>query len=156
MGRPSAIVAFVTAQKPAEPKDPLDALRDELRTFVAEREWQPFHDPKNLSMAVASEAGATVQREGREVEIGVARYVVTPGSESCEFAIAVDDAWQGTGVAGILMLELMAVARSKGLKTMVGFVLSSNHKMLKFCHQLGFECHRELGEGDTISVVKNL
>lgn len=57
MGRPSAIVAFVTAQKPAEPKDPLDALRDELRAFVAEREWQPFHDPKNLSMAVASEAG---------------------------------------------------------------------------------------------------
>lgn len=99
---------------------------------------------------------ATVQREGREVEIGVARYVVTPGSESCEFAIAVDDAWQGTGVAGILMLELMAVARGRGLKTMVGFVLASNHKMLKFCHQLGFECHRELGEGDTISVVKAL
>jgi acetyltransferase len=99
---------------------------------------------------------ATVQRDGREVEIGVARYVVTPGSDSCEFAIAVDDAWQGTGVAGLLMLELMAAARSSGLKTMVGFVLSSNHKMLKFCRQLGFECHRELGEGDTINVVRNL
>lgn len=99
---------------------------------------------------------ATVQRDGREVEIGVARYVVTPGSESCEFAIAVDDAWQGTGVAGILMLELMAAARSRGLKTMVGFVLASNHKMLKFCRQLGFEFHRDMGEGDTVSVVKNL
>lgn len=99
---------------------------------------------------------ATIQQDGREAMIGVARYVVAPGSDSCEFAITVADAWQGTGVAGILMLELMAVARSKGLKTMVGFVLSSNHKMLKFCHQLGFECHRELGEGDTISVVKNL
>jgi GNAT superfamily N-acetyltransferase len=51
---------------------------------------------------------ATVRQEGREVEIGVARYVVTPGSDSCEFAMAVDDAWQGTGVAGILMLELIA------------------------------------------------
>lgn len=99
---------------------------------------------------------ATVLRDGREVEIGVARYVVTPGSGNCEFAIAVDDAWQGTGVAGILMLELMAVARSKGLKSMVGFVLASNHKMLKFCRQLGFECHREVGEGDTINVVKTL
>jgi len=99
---------------------------------------------------------ATLQREGREVEIGVARYVVTPGSESCEFAIAVDDAWQGTGVAGILMLELMAAARGRGLKTMVGYVLASNHKMLKFCRQLGFEFHRDLGEGDTINVVKNL
>ena len=99
---------------------------------------------------------ATVERDGCEVEIGVARYVVTPGSDSCEFAIAVDDAWQGTGVAGILMLELMAVARGRGLKTMVGYVLASNHKMLKFCHQLGFEFHREMGEGDTINVVKSL
>jgi GNAT superfamily N-acetyltransferase len=99
---------------------------------------------------------ATVMREGCEVEIGVARYVVTPGSDSCEFAVAVDDAWQGTGVAGILMLELMATARSRGLKTMVGYVLASNHKMLKFCRQLGFEFHRDVGEGDTVNVVKNL
>ena len=99
---------------------------------------------------------ATVMRDGHEVEIGVARYVVTPGSDSCEFAIAVDDAWQGTGVAGILMLDLIAAARSKGLKTLEGFVLSSNHKMLKFCHQLGFEFHRDLGDGDTVRVVKAL
>lgn len=99
---------------------------------------------------------ATVVREGREVEIGVARYVVAPGSQSCEFAIAVDDAWQGTGVAGILMLDLIEAARSKGLQAMEGFVLASNHKMLKFCRQLGFEFHRDLGEGDTLLVVKTL
>ena len=29
----------------------------EIRTFVAEREWQRFHDAKNLSMLLASEAG---------------------------------------------------------------------------------------------------
>jgi len=68
----------------------------------------------------------------------------------------VDDAWQGTGMAGILMLDLIAAARSKGLKTLEGFVLSSNHKMLKFCHQLGFEFHRDLGDGDTVRVVKAL
>ena len=37
--------------------DRLDRLLDELRAFVAERDWAPFHDPKNLAMAVASEAG---------------------------------------------------------------------------------------------------
>lgn len=99
---------------------------------------------------------ATVPQDGREVEIGVARYVVTPGSDSCEFAVAVDDAWQGTGVAGVLMLELIAVARDKGLKTMEGFVLASNHKMLKFSRQLGFEFHRDLGDNDTVHVVKRL
>lgn len=35
----------------------LATLRDAIRAFVAEREWEPFHDPKNLAMAVASEAG---------------------------------------------------------------------------------------------------
>lgn len=99
---------------------------------------------------------ATVLRDGREVEIGVARYIVTPGSDGCEFAVAVDDAWQGTGVAGLLMLDLIGAARGRELKTMEGFVLSSNHKMLKFCRQLGFECHRDLGEGDTVHVVKRL
>jgi dCTP diphosphatase len=37
--------------------DRLEALTKALREFVAEREWSQFHDPKNLAMAVASEAG---------------------------------------------------------------------------------------------------
>jgi dCTP diphosphatase len=36
---------------------PFEVLLRELRLFVQEREWAKFHDPKNLSMAVASEAG---------------------------------------------------------------------------------------------------
>ncbi len=35
----------------------LDELTAALRTFVAERDWRQFHDPKNLAMLVASEAG---------------------------------------------------------------------------------------------------
>ncbi|GIW73315.1 MAG: nucleotide pyrophosphohydrolase [Planctomycetota bacterium] len=37
--------------------DRLEALQAELRQFAAERDWDRFHDPKNLAMAVASEAG---------------------------------------------------------------------------------------------------
>jgi NTP pyrophosphatase (non-canonical NTP hydrolase) len=35
----------------------LDELTSSLRKFVADRDWQQFHDPKNLAMLVASEAG---------------------------------------------------------------------------------------------------
>ena len=35
----------------------LHAIVTELRAFTAERDWQQFHDPKNLAMLVASEAG---------------------------------------------------------------------------------------------------
>ena len=38
----------------------LDDLTTVLRQFVAERDWQQFHDPKNLAMLVASEAGELV------------------------------------------------------------------------------------------------
>jgi len=36
---------------------PFDRLRADLRRFVAARDWRQYHDPKNLAMAVASEAG---------------------------------------------------------------------------------------------------
>jgi len=35
--------------------DPLNTLRDEIRTFSAERNWQQFHTPKNLVMALSVE-----------------------------------------------------------------------------------------------------
>src|SRR5262249_58831973 len=38
----------------------LDALIATLRQFVAQRDWAQFHDPKNLAMLVASEAGELV------------------------------------------------------------------------------------------------
>ena len=37
-----------------------EKLTAELREFAAERNWQKFHTPKNLSMAIAGEAGELV------------------------------------------------------------------------------------------------
>jgi dCTP diphosphatase len=35
----------------------LETLRARLREFVAERDWDQFHNPKNLVMALVAEAG---------------------------------------------------------------------------------------------------
>lgn len=40
--------------------DVLHELQSRIRDFAREREWQQFHDPKNLAMAVVSEAGELV------------------------------------------------------------------------------------------------
>lgn len=53
------MLAWAVAQRADAPLDLTD-LRDELRRFVAEREWGRFHDPKNLAMLLASEAGELV------------------------------------------------------------------------------------------------
>lgn len=95
---------------------------------------------------------ATIMREGREVEIGVARYVATEKADHCEFAITVDDAWQGTGVAGLLMIPLQDAAREHGFRTMEGLVMANNRKMIKFARQLGFRIHHDPGEGDTARI----
>ena len=39
----------------------LDDLRDALRIFAAEREWQSFHTPKNLASALAVEAAELLE-----------------------------------------------------------------------------------------------
>ena len=38
----------------------IETLVKELRAFVAERDWAQFHDPKNLTMLLASEVGELV------------------------------------------------------------------------------------------------
>ena len=39
----------------------MNALRDTLRKFVAERDWDKFHSPKNLAMALSVEAAELME-----------------------------------------------------------------------------------------------
>lgn len=39
----------------------VEAIQQHLRTFVREREWDQFHDPKNLAMSLAIEAGELME-----------------------------------------------------------------------------------------------
>jgi NTP pyrophosphatase (non-canonical NTP hydrolase) len=38
----------------------IEGVTELLRRFAADREWEQYHDPKNLAMALASEAGELV------------------------------------------------------------------------------------------------
>ena len=41
--------------------DSLEHLRKQIAAFAAERDWDQFHNPKNLSTAVAVEAGELIE-----------------------------------------------------------------------------------------------
>jgi acetyltransferase len=88
---------------------------------------------------------AVTEIDGKEVELGVARYAINPDGKSCEFALVVDDQWQKQGIGHKLMDVLMDVARAKGLEVMEGEVLKTNRRMLKLAESLGFriEAHPE-------------
>jgi NTP pyrophosphatase (non-canonical NTP hydrolase) len=46
---------------PNAPVDVLIALRDELRRFAADRDWDQFHSPKNLASALSVEAAELLE-----------------------------------------------------------------------------------------------
>jgi NTP pyrophosphatase (non-canonical NTP hydrolase) len=46
---------------PLPPCAGFENLRDRLRQFAAERDWQQFHTPKNLAMSVAIEAAEIME-----------------------------------------------------------------------------------------------
>lgn len=99
---------------------------------------------------------AVIQEGERQIEIGVARYIVNPDGKSCEFAIVVADAWQHRGIGSLLMSQLMGAARDRGLETMEGLVLASNHKMLSLMAALGFRIEAVAGEPTLRTVVRQL
>ena len=41
--------------------DPLHALTEQIRVFALERDWNQFHSPKNLSMALIAEAAELLE-----------------------------------------------------------------------------------------------
>lgn len=48
----------------SDPKDHevrLQELKDAIQAFASERDWEQFHTPKNLSMAIAAEAAELME-----------------------------------------------------------------------------------------------
>ena len=43
------------------PADDILALQESLRAFAAARDWEQFHSPKNLAMALAGECGEVLE-----------------------------------------------------------------------------------------------
>jgi dCTP diphosphatase len=51
----------ITAMTDHTKLDSLEHLRERLADFAAQREWEPFHSPKNLAMALIAEAAELVE-----------------------------------------------------------------------------------------------
>ena len=70
--------------------------------------------------------------------MGVVRYLLNIDRESCEFAVAIADDWQGKHLGSTMMRAIIEAARVKGLRRTEGYVLSTNARMLGLMIHLGF------------------
>jgi len=98
----------------------------------------------------------TYAAAGGESLVGDARYVVNPDGATCEFAIMIADTWHKSGIAGLLMLDLLECARKRGLRSMEGIILRRNHDMSRFMRGLGFEITPMEEEPTLLRVCKPL
>lgn len=98
------------------------------------------YDRELALVAVVGGEGAldALGEGGDEKIIGVVRYLLNPDGDSCEFAVAIADDWQGKRLGSTLMRAIIEAARAKGLRRIEGFVLGSNARMLGLMSYLGF------------------
>lgn len=81
---------------------------------------------------------ALTSEQGREVGIGVARFVRIDGEpDVAEAAITVLDDYQGRGLGTVLLGVLAAAAGRRGIKVFRSYVLGENTDMLALFEALG-------------------
>jgi acetyltransferase len=99
---------------------------------------------------------AAVRGEGEQAQIvGVSRYYLHPETGRAEFALVVGDAHQRKGLGRHLMERLIAIARERGVRCLVGIILRENAPMLALTASLGFSPPRPADEG-TVHVEMEL
>jgi dCTP diphosphatase len=76
----------------------LNTLRDQLRAFAAEREWDQFHSPKNLAMALSVEASELLEhfqwrgeRESYELTVEERQAVAYEAADVMLYLIRLSD-----------------------------------------------------------------
>jgi acetyltransferase len=77
--------------------------------------------------------------DGVQRGAGVVRLALDPDRTRGEYAVMVRSDRIGTGLGLRLMQEIIAYARSIGVKQVFGDVLAENTRMLNMCAELGFE-----------------
>lgn len=76
--------------------DRLDGLRDSLREFALDRDWDQFHSPKNLCCALSVEVGELLENfqwepEGATLDDAKRRQVVDEIGDVLNYVIRLSD-----------------------------------------------------------------
>ncbi len=82
------------------------------------------------------------QDRGKKL-IGVGRLVTNPDMETAELAVVVGDQWQNRGVGSLLTDYCIQIAKDRGVKRIIGYILSDNKTMLGMFTRRGFTLERK-------------
>jgi len=104
-------------------------------------------------VAMMHTAGVT-HAAGYELIVAGARYIVVrPGV--AEFACTVVDEFQGQGIAGALLRQLVQLARAAGVTELIAEVMPENTAMLRVLERSGLR-RQMRREGDVVHITLQL
>ncbi len=89
---------------PSDAEVTLAQLKERVLAFARERDWEQFHAPKNLSMALAAEAGELMEHflwSTPEASREIARSSIKRGKIEEELADVIIYALEFANIAGI-------------------------------------------------------
>jgi acyl-CoA hydrolase/GNAT superfamily N-acetyltransferase len=81
---------------------------------------------------------AILKTAGEEKVIGVAGYSVDKATNYAEYAIAMADEFQNKGLGSVLFAYLIRVAKMKGIKGFIGYILDTNVRAYRLCYKMGY------------------
>ena len=99
---------------------------------------------------------ATVPSNGRERQIGVARYVKESSTADAEFAIVLSDDWQRRGLGTKLLGSLLTAAKNDGVRRLIGTTMSENDGMLALGRALGFKRTKDPSSATITNLIVDL
>jgi RimJ/RimL family protein N-acetyltransferase len=89
---------------------------------------------------------ATTQQSEVEQFVGVARYCETDDAGTAELGVSVADAWQRSGIASLLIQQLIGYAREQGIRRLTGLILPDNQAMIALARRLAFTVSYQPGQ----------
>jgi acyl-CoA hydrolase/RimJ/RimL family protein N-acetyltransferase len=116
------------------------------KPVMPHKEMQPYVniDYKNILSVVA-----IVEKGRNERIIAEARYAYDGRSDAYEIAFIVDEAFQGKGVASFMFDYMVKIARDRGIRWFIAYVLPRNEAMLKVFERSNLKISRSF-EADAL------
>jgi len=135
---------IAVATRPVQPEDGV-LFRRLWPRLSRDTVYRRFHSPLHFLPAATVDRLVTVDHDLREAVaavvggevVGVARYDRSPADPAtAEFAILVEDAWQGMGLGRQLLTELVDLAVDRGVTTLTATVQRDNDRVLGLIRRL--------------------
>jgi acetyltransferase len=117
--------------------------------------WREAHRLADIDPVASAALVATVEEEGRERAVGVARLGGVPRDpEAAEPAIVLRDDYQGEGIGTALFDLLVQVAMVRGYRRLRAISLAENVAVQRLIARLGLPFASETRRGETTTVIE--